>query len=363
MAEHDGYMSGYSSVNEEYDSDGPARLKLNFSELKTQASTALSRLCIRVKQMSKGSNHEIFTLFFEPKSPLEPEWSCIARLTRGDESIEKAMSEIETMRYVRKNTSIPVPDVYFYDLNPGNRVGAPFVLMERIPGRDLYHFLDELDTEHKKAVLTQLAGVLAQLASLKFNKIGSLQKDGLGPIFTEMKLQLHKYMETHKDDVCFRTPYRLIHPDFNGQNMMFVIDANGSPRLSGIIDWEYAYTGPLYYLYEYPNFIVDNELEKENYAENIVLRRHFSRALRQQFPEGSAEALAARICINPSSKSHIVNEFQAIFDDMKAGEPKEGSAANLGRGYLEDIKNGTGVPYLGRDDWKPNEELENEEDR
>lgn len=156
--------------------------------------------------MGRGSSHEIFVLFFKSRplnpsntsaalnsltlnsavvrgtSPImdnsttpcmpvastpgatdRPEWSCIARLTRISTSIEKTKSELETMCYIRSNTSIPVPEIYFYDLFP-NKVGAPFVLMERIPGRHLYKIWGGLNTDYKKAVLTQLASVLAKLA-------------------------------------------------------------------------------------------------------------------------------------------------------------------------------------------------------
>lgn len=70
-------------------------------------------------------------------------------------------------------------------------------------------------------------------------------------------------MTAHKDSTCFQAPFRLIHPDFDGQNMIFTEDGNGPPQLSGIIDWEYTYTGPLYELYEYPIFIIDNLFESK----------------------------------------------------------------------------------------------------
>lgn len=387
MSEHDGYMTGYSSTNYDPDSDGSATrsLKLNFNELKRLASVALSRQCTKVKLMSMGGRHKIFALFFEPQTPGEPKWSCIARTPRRINSgtIMKTSSELETMRYVREKTTIPVPEVYFYNLDPKNTFGAPFVLMERMAGRDLYHLLDNcnLSTEHKMTILMQLTDVIAQLATLEFEKVGSLQKDGLGPIldgisgsrgpfestleyllsslkdmqpvsvetsamFEEMKLQLQIYLETHQDDICLQTPYRLIHDDFNGQNMMFTIDAEGFPQLSGIIDWEYSYTGPLHHLYRYPYFIIDSYYNQSAYTENKLLRQQFTRSLRQKFPRGSAEALIARVCLCSDSKSHISSKFRGILDVMKPGELKETLTAYLEKLYLEDSKNGAKAPSL-----------------
>ncbi|KAJ4286603.1 hypothetical protein N0V88_007965 [Collariella sp. IMI 366227] len=55
-----------------------------------------------------------------------------------------------------------------------------------------------------------------------------------------------------------QTPFCLIHANFDGQNMLFFESADGSgPRLTGLIDFEYAYTGSLHFLYEYPIFIQD----------------------------------------------------------------------------------------------------------
>lgn len=58
------------------------------------------------------------------ETPIRSEWSCIARLSGQKESIEKAMSKMETIRYVKSNTSTPVPEIYPYNIGPTNNVGA-----------------------------------------------------------------------------------------------------------------------------------------------------------------------------------------------------------------------------------------------
>lgn len=334
--------------SKEYDSDETEALallhpRIDFNELKRRSSAAFGVSCTRVKSLAQGDSHILFVLFFGSRAldaPTGPdilsEWSCIARFTQQMKSMEKMTSELETMLYVRSKTTIPVPEIYLYDFNPNNSVGAPFILMQRMPGCHLYEIWNGLSIKHKEVVLTQIAGVLAKLSSVTFDKIGCLQKDGLGPIlnfiagskgpFTstydycisflpdaksgispcqEIKSELKTYLMAHKGEPHLRAPYCLIHPDFDGKNMIFVHDKDSKypPKLSGIIDWEHAYTGPLYYLYEYPIFIQDPYTERESYEENASLRFHFAHALCQQFPEAPSKAQAARFCLQSKCRT------------------------------------------------------------
>ncbi|CAI7626479.1 unnamed protein product [Penicillium bialowiezense] len=156
----DGFASPHPSADADFESGEPPELKLDLQELKDCASTVASATF-----EIEGARH-----------------SCIARLTRREESLAKATSELATMQHVRDNTSIPVPKIFYRDLRPNNPVGAPFVLMQRLPGQDLYSLWDDLPFDHKKDFLTQIASVLTQLAALRFDKIGSLQNNGLGPL-------------------------------------------------------------------------------------------------------------------------------------------------------------------------------------
>jgi aminoglycoside phosphotransferase (APT) family kinase protein len=77
------------------------------------------------------------------------------------------VSDVKTMQYVRSQTSIPVPEIYAYDFELDNAVGAQFMLMERLPGQHLYRLWDKLTLNQKKAVLSDIARVLVQLSQLK----------------------------------------------------------------------------------------------------------------------------------------------------------------------------------------------------
>lgn len=56
----------------------------------------------------------------------------VARVARRFMPRLKTESEVATMHYLRQRTSIPVPDVYYYDPNPYNRLGGEYILMSKV---------------------------------------------------------------------------------------------------------------------------------------------------------------------------------------------------------------------------------------
>ncbi|KAJ5930991.1 hypothetical protein N7466_006484 [Penicillium verhagenii] len=158
----DEFASPHSSADDEYESDEPPELKLDLEELKACASTIASATCTSARRHTRGAYHEIYLLEFHAGSETLPEierarHSCIARLTRSEESLSKATSELATMR----------------------RAGCYY---GETPGKHLYKLWDGLSLDHKKNVLTQIASFLTRLAALHFDEIGSIQDNGLGPL-------------------------------------------------------------------------------------------------------------------------------------------------------------------------------------
>ena len=49
------------------------------------------------------------------------------------------VSEAQTMRLLRRETSIPLPEVYAFDSAVENELGCPFILMEKIPGKSMFY--------------------------------------------------------------------------------------------------------------------------------------------------------------------------------------------------------------------------------
>ena len=82
-------------------------------------------------------------------------------------------------------TNVPVPNKYFYDLDPKNKVGAPYMLMEYINGNTALELKMRkecaplvLGTEEQDANLRQqMAHIQVTLAQYRFDSIGSLRFD------------------------------------------------------------------------------------------------------------------------------------------------------------------------------------------
>ena len=113
-------MSSYSSADNSYDSDEPPELELDLAKLMDCASKALKVKCTAAKKLTRGVSHEVFALQFQPEevtdttpsSLIQANCSCIARLSRLNNTRAKSVSEIAIARYLRRFSSIPVPEIY-----------------------------------------------------------------------------------------------------------------------------------------------------------------------------------------------------------------------------------------------------------
>ena len=82
----------------------------------------------------------------------------------------------------RLNTKIPVPNIYLYDLDPKNKVGAPFMLMEYINGSTAMELRRRKECapfvfgtkEQDARFRQQMAKIQIDLARCRFDSIGSL---------------------------------------------------------------------------------------------------------------------------------------------------------------------------------------------
>ncbi|KAF4987650.1 hypothetical protein FDECE_15346, partial [Fusarium decemcellulare] len=255
--------------------------------------------------------------------------------------------------------------------------------MKRLPGRHLYKIWDDLSLDNKKAALSEIASVIVQFASLRFEKIGCLTQGGIGPIvspcyqapkgpfdstlaylesfvstnmaeslelaelFQQIRTELAVF--TRQDNLVYlEPPFALIHADFDAQNMLFVESPDGlGLELTGLIDFEFAHTGPVYYLYEYPIFIQDVSWSKHLYAENAALRAHFI----SQIFNGLPDLVARKTFIAAiNSKCFLLNSFRDSFMSMQCSEDTLIQSATY---YLKSLKDGTGLAYTGRLDYKP----------
>lgn len=380
--------------------NGPPPLVLNYEALKHVATYFLPGThgaCIDITKVWGGSFHEIRILTFEDG------WTCIGRFTSLYEPLFKTESELATIAYVRKHTQIPVPQIYFVNHDQNHAVGSAFVLMERMEGVRLSDIWRDLSMEHRMSVISQLAHVVGQLADLRFDCIGSLTSDGtVGPlvnisytqektlagpfnsflefacatldgnrrqdseevlaIYPAAKDALQEYL-AHADvdvDSMLQAPYRLIHIDLEDRNIMVTRHSeHHAPKISGIIDWDNAFVGPCYYLYEHPGMITDLQMSDEELPDLKKLRKHFVKTLLRRSPEHSTERELVKRCFRKKTV-----ELTKLLTFSKFARESD-SVFSLLRTYVHSFDPDAGFglhhPYDGFDnDWVPDSDSESD---
>ena len=103
-------------------------------------------------------------------------WGC-----RFTETAKSSLeSQALTMRFIRKETTIPLPDVYAVDSKSSNEIGAPYIVMSFIAGSTVSSkWFDKTGPtpleERRQRTLDTVAEAMSQLRRFQFDKIGSLQ--------------------------------------------------------------------------------------------------------------------------------------------------------------------------------------------
>ncbi len=76
-------------------------------------------------------------------------------------------SEVSAYRYLKRNTRIPVPEVYHfaYDTDIDNAVGVSYMLIEKLPGHSLPELTGQGELEYAKATRfhKQLSDIIIEL--------------------------------------------------------------------------------------------------------------------------------------------------------------------------------------------------------
>ncbi len=294
-------------------------------------------------------------------------------------------SEVATLRYLRGNTTIPVPSVYGHGADFNNKVGLPYILMEAMPGKKLSGggLSDFVPKEHTEKVYRRIADILIQLYEHPFDVIGMLvpdevKKEGYridkifdpcrrlnpyGPFDTSLdfyqtrakllndsrdgsvSISVPKEMIPHEDepevipyliDLNYNFgPFYITHPDFSVFNFLFDDDFN----ITGLIDWSGCHTMPLESFANPPDLIVprpDKFLEGKARAGDLSPERRVKWAERREtFLRNLRKLEVERI--QHSSIADMMSSDRAHLAMLLDLEGLQGIRAFLPRKSVEDL--------------------------
>ncbi len=145
--------------------------------------------CKLLSHITCGSYNAVFTILFADgtlwvlKIPANGHSQCW-----DVPASEALISEAFTMRLIRRETTIPVPEVFAFDASLENELGCPYILMELIHGKPLQDvWFDQgisqaLREQKRIRSLHGIAEAMTQLNSLAFNQGGSLLFDAEGEV-------------------------------------------------------------------------------------------------------------------------------------------------------------------------------------
>ena len=258
-------------------------------------------------------------------------------------------SEVATMQYLSAHTSIPVPRIIHHSVEvDSNGIGSPYIIMTKVEGIALSSIWDDMEDSKREIVLRQVVDILLELASQRFDKVGMLFRQenhtdpknawyivpyigppddttlhSLSKTFTSVidywlayantqlktiydtrfgdKTKIYEYAHTWflrslipalYDPSLDNAGFPLCPGDFHSQNIM-IIDADTSPRISAVIDWEFSCSHGTSSFAQYPLFIVDHPtweddhpLRQRNIRDQATFNSLMREAERKKDPTG-----------------------------------------------------------------------------
>lgn len=113
------------------------------------------------------------------RSPI-PSWQSnfFSELLSRWDPCSKTESEVATLEYVRRNTTIPVAETIAWSSSADNEPGCEWCLLEKLEGVGLDTVWRKMPWNSKTKLVEDLTGFVSQLWFQRFEAIGSLYFSG-----------------------------------------------------------------------------------------------------------------------------------------------------------------------------------------
>ena len=250
------------------------------------------RSCVLSSKFTYGTSNVVFEIAFDDGVV----WICRVHQSDHPNYVKMIIeSTVATMRYVQRNTTIPVPTIHAYESDStATKISSAFIFMDGISG--VHARMRDIPNPQK---YFQMADVAMQLAGLRFPKIGRIyqmstgdftvgpfvKRDGMeyGPFSTAVEYYTflaesdarercsrkyegpdHKAQRTRdrfashlyctaatRLSLANAGPFAIIHGDFGVHNILFAPD----DQMTGVVDWEHSQTAPALLSCDYPGML------------------------------------------------------------------------------------------------------------
>lgn len=152
-------------------------------------TTSQPTSCELLPQITCGSFNAVFKIKFTNGTRWVLKVPAIGHHQFWDAPASEALtSEALTMRLIKRETTIPIPQVFAFDASLENELGCPFVLMEHVKGKPLHDVWWNQSVSQARREqfrvrsLHDIAEAMTQLNNLTFSQGGSLLFDDKGNV-------------------------------------------------------------------------------------------------------------------------------------------------------------------------------------
>jgi hypothetical protein len=125
--------------------------------------------------LAEGAFNKLYTITQTSKADGDQPNAYIFRVSLPVEPFYKTASEVATLSFLRRQTSVPVPKVIAHCSTVENELRFEWILMEKIPGVSLRSLWSDMSLEAKTKIVRQVGWYVGELREkCLFDAIGSL---------------------------------------------------------------------------------------------------------------------------------------------------------------------------------------------
>ncbi|KFY50732.1 hypothetical protein V496_09207 [Pseudogymnoascus sp. VKM F-4515 (FW-2607)] len=240
-------------------------------------------------KIAEGGSFRVFEASFQDGSKAIARLPYPCTIPRG----YGVASEVATMEFLRSQ-GVPIPRVFYWDSSASNEVGSEYIIMERVPGRELSETWQTMTFKERMAVVQKIVDVERILFGIQLPIVqevylgpssalgrllsicGDTKTDICLPLIMGLGGVAQNYPQVqikHLVDYLKVAPHlvpsgeelnapTIRHPDLSPSNIFISEDGN----ITGIIDWQHTAVLPIFLQAKIPkNFQNYGDDDSENF--------------------------------------------------------------------------------------------------